>query len=345
MTDMLLKVGELARRTGLTVRTLHHYDEIGLLRPSARSGAGYRLYDLDDIERLHRIQALRQLDIPLAEIAALLQSDSADLGTVIDRQIAALEQQAERALLLRDRLASLRRLVHLKDEANVGDWLDTLAMMAVYDRYFTPEELQRLRARENTHTAILERLVGQVRDLMQRGVSPASPEALALAGPWLVHSLEHMAGDSRLIHKLDALHREQSEIQRLTGVDRAMLDYMTEATAEYRLGLYAKHLDPATIAEIRPRYFAHYRAWPSLIARAHDLQEQGVSPASPEAQMLAASWVKVFQDTWGADPVMREKVRAIHVREPDIMAGSGFAAQTMEFVTLAISHWQGKEKK
>jgi len=50
---MLLKISELARRTGLTVRTLHHYDAIGLLRPSARSSAGYRLYDRSDIKRLH----------------------------------------------------------------------------------------------------------------------------------------------------------------------------------------------------------------------------------------------------------------------------------------------------
>ena len=56
---MLLKVGELAKKSGLTVRTLHHYDAIGLLTPSARADNGYRLYNRDDIARLHRIQALR----------------------------------------------------------------------------------------------------------------------------------------------------------------------------------------------------------------------------------------------------------------------------------------------
>jgi DNA-binding transcriptional MerR regulator len=53
---MLLKVGDLARRTGLTVRTLHHYDEVGLLKPSGRSDAGYRLYSQADVQRLHGIQ-------------------------------------------------------------------------------------------------------------------------------------------------------------------------------------------------------------------------------------------------------------------------------------------------
>ncbi|KQN67535.1 hypothetical protein ASF04_17235 [Duganella sp. Leaf61] len=69
---MLLKIGELAKRTGLTVRTLHHYDAIGLLQPSARTDAGYRLYNRTDIARLHHIQALRKFGLSLADIGASL---------------------------------------------------------------------------------------------------------------------------------------------------------------------------------------------------------------------------------------------------------------------------------
>ena len=64
----MLKVGELAARAGLTVRTLHHYDSIGLLSPSARTDAGYRLYDRDDVARLQQIQALRAFGMALADI-------------------------------------------------------------------------------------------------------------------------------------------------------------------------------------------------------------------------------------------------------------------------------------
>ena len=62
-TPLHLTVGEVARRTGMTVRTLHHYDTIGLVSPSARSDAGYRLYHARDIERLHAVQALKQLGL------------------------------------------------------------------------------------------------------------------------------------------------------------------------------------------------------------------------------------------------------------------------------------------
>ncbi len=54
---MLIQVGELAKRAGITVRTLHHYEQTGLLLPSARSAAGYRLYNLADVQRLHMIRA------------------------------------------------------------------------------------------------------------------------------------------------------------------------------------------------------------------------------------------------------------------------------------------------
>lgn len=71
---MLLKIGELAKLIGLTARALHHYDAIGLVTPSARSG--YRLYNRQGIARLHRIQALRGLGLSLAEIGIMMRKIS-----------------------------------------------------------------------------------------------------------------------------------------------------------------------------------------------------------------------------------------------------------------------------
>lgn len=63
------RVGEVATATGLTVRALRHYDEIGLLVPSERSDAGHRRYTADDLARLYAIRALRHLGLPLADVA------------------------------------------------------------------------------------------------------------------------------------------------------------------------------------------------------------------------------------------------------------------------------------
>ncbi len=75
-TDTALTVGQVAERFGVTVRTLHHYDEIGLLTPSERSRAGYRLYSAGDLSRLHTIVVYRRLELPLEQIAELLAGDT-----------------------------------------------------------------------------------------------------------------------------------------------------------------------------------------------------------------------------------------------------------------------------
>src|SRR5215207_9287185 len=71
MSFEALKVGELARRTGLTIRTLHHYDEIGLLKPSQHTDSGHRLYAAGDVARLQQVISLRQLGFTLLEVLGL----------------------------------------------------------------------------------------------------------------------------------------------------------------------------------------------------------------------------------------------------------------------------------
>lgn len=81
------KVGDLAKATGLTVRTLHHYDDIGLLVPSQRTAAGHRLYAEQDVRRLYRILALRRLGMRLDEITSLLDKDGAGLLETVRRHL------------------------------------------------------------------------------------------------------------------------------------------------------------------------------------------------------------------------------------------------------------------
>jgi MerR family transcriptional regulator, thiopeptide resistance regulator len=81
-----LTVGQVAEQFGVTVRTLHHYDEIGLLVPSERTSAGYRLYSEQDIARLQQVVVYRRLGFALEEIALLLDDPSADVGEHLRRQ-------------------------------------------------------------------------------------------------------------------------------------------------------------------------------------------------------------------------------------------------------------------
>ena len=92
-----LTVGRAAELAGVTVRTLHHYDEIGLMRPSARTAAGYRAYSAGDVERLRQVLAYRRLGFGLREIAALVGDPSADAAAHLRRLRGLLLEQRDRA--------------------------------------------------------------------------------------------------------------------------------------------------------------------------------------------------------------------------------------------------------
>lgn len=97
MDESTMHIGDLAERTGLSLRTLRHYDEIGLLRASGRSDGGYRLYTDSDLERLLLIRRMKPLGFSLEEMADLLQAaDEVDAGGEAARErLDAFIRQAE----------------------------------------------------------------------------------------------------------------------------------------------------------------------------------------------------------------------------------------------------------
>src|SRR3954469_12383602 len=91
-----MNVGEVAALAGVTVRTLHHYDRIGLLSPSGRTSSGYRQYAPADLDRLHQVLLYRELGFPLEEVATLLDDPSADPAAHLRRQHQLLRDRLER---------------------------------------------------------------------------------------------------------------------------------------------------------------------------------------------------------------------------------------------------------
>ena len=87
-------VTEIAKQTGVSVRTLHHYDAIGLLKPTLITEAGYRLYDDTALERLYLILLFRELEFPLKDIAGILDAPDFDRNRVLQQQIELLKAKA-----------------------------------------------------------------------------------------------------------------------------------------------------------------------------------------------------------------------------------------------------------
>jgi MerR family transcriptional regulator, thiopeptide resistance regulator len=140
MTAEQYRIGELARLAGVTVRALHHWDELGLLVPSERTHGGHRLYSTADVERLYRLLALRGIGLPLEEIRGLLDARDGVAETV-RRHLARVEQQIDGLADLRTRLSRLLAAVDGGEEST--QWfLDALEAMSMFEKYYTPAQLQ-----------------------------------------------------------------------------------------------------------------------------------------------------------------------------------------------------------
>ena len=131
--DMRWKVGELARATGLTVRALHHYDNVGLLVPSQRTSGGHRVYDAQDARRLYRILALRRLGFRLDEIASLLDEGGVSLLETVRRHLEQVERELEHQQRLRERLRRILDALQRSAEPPVDDYLGAVEAMTMIE--------------------------------------------------------------------------------------------------------------------------------------------------------------------------------------------------------------------
>jgi DNA-binding transcriptional MerR regulator/uncharacterized glyoxalase superfamily protein PhnB len=132
-SDVGRRVGELAGATGLTVRTLHYYEEIGLLVASGRTGAGHRVYSGADVERLYRICLLRRLGLPLGEIGRALDDPAWNLRAALATHLRDLDRRLETASRLRARLAGLVASIGPSDAPLTEDLLPVLEEMTMLD--------------------------------------------------------------------------------------------------------------------------------------------------------------------------------------------------------------------
>jgi MerR family transcriptional regulator, thiopeptide resistance regulator len=172
------KIGELAQRTGLTVRTLHHYDEIGLLTPAERSDGGHRVYDEASVQRLYRIASLRGLGFPLDAIAQALDSNAFDPRTAVDDHITRLEAQIAQEQQLVGKLHALR------ERLDADDFLTTIEELTMHQRYYTLEQLEQLEQRRQEFGEEQIRAVEQewaeifatLKAEMEAGTDPADPK-------------------------------------------------------------------------------------------------------------------------------------------------------------------------
>jgi MerR family transcriptional regulator, thiopeptide resistance regulator len=237
--EPLIQIGELAAAVGLTVRTLHHYDAIGLLVPAERSQSGRRLYSPSDVRRLYRIVALRRLGLGLSEIGSLLDA-SPDLAHAVRDHLELVERQLELARRLRVTLTRILELLDSGHDPGRERFIDAIGVMIMSESYYTAEQQEQLaerrRALGGEGMAAAERawaeLIEAVRAEQAAGTAPSDPRMQELAARWRGLIEQFTGGDEGIRESLTRMYREQGAQTASRGmVDPELMEYVGRALA------------------------------------------------------------------------------------------------------------------
>jgi DNA-binding transcriptional MerR regulator len=231
------RVGELAQKTGVSVRTLHHYDQIGLLSPSRRTASGHRLYSEAAISTLLRVRSLVQLGFTLEEIKARLRDKDWSPERVLSLHLDKLRQQIADSQRLCQRLESLLARIRGTDGASIGEFLETIEAMTMFEKYYTKEQLQKLDERrqqlgEDAIKAVeaeWPELIAKVRAEMDHGTDPKSPTVQALARRWQELVAMFTGGDTGIRQAAATLYANEPRAREKFGLDRALFEYVGKA--------------------------------------------------------------------------------------------------------------------
>ncbi|NEP19577.1 MAG: MerR family transcriptional regulator [Leptolyngbya sp. SIO4C1] len=250
----LLQIGELAKQTGLSIRTLRYYDEIGLLVPSHRTEAEYRLYSEADIARLQQILSLRQLGFALKEIRECLENPEFSLPQVIDLHLARLQEQMAVSRSLFTKLSKLAQQLQISQSVAVEDLITTMEAITMTQQYLTQEQHDLLEVRLNQGQAEWQHLLTQARSHLAERRDLNDPGVQQMAWRWRASILSFVGGDLQLYEALTQLYQQEgAEAASWGTLDAPTLEYILKAVAmlsvrEELVGFALGRLAPETHA-------------------------------------------------------------------------------------------------
>lgn len=238
METTTFKIGDLSKRTGLSIRTLHYYDEIGLLSPSHRTESGYRVYDKQDIIRLQQIITLKQIGFSLEDVRSCLDNGDRAFAEMVQLHITKIRKQIEMSQQLLQRLESIEQTAAKLDAVPVEEILQIIQVMDMLENYYSPEQLETLKQRqellgeERMQQAQVdwEDLIAQVQVEMEKNTDPASEVVQALVRRRQALIQEFTGGDPEIEAALNQMYEQEGDAVSNWGEnDAALASYMERA--------------------------------------------------------------------------------------------------------------------
>ncbi|WP_239623935.1 MerR family transcriptional regulator [Paenibacillus sp. H1-7] len=229
------KVGDLAGQTGLTVRTLHHYDEIGLFSPSMHSESGHRLYSQEDIAKLQQILSLKQLGFTLEEIKEILSNPYYNKLEVIKFHLDGIKEQIRIKEQMHEQLERIYQQLLTHQEVTAEQFIQLIGVTQMNaDNYFTKEQMEKM----TEHFGSLEQralyvkewaaILANLRIEMAKGTPAESLDVTRLAE---LQSLLTGGGDLSLINAMKKYYMDFPETGEKFGLDAELSEYMKKALA------------------------------------------------------------------------------------------------------------------
>jgi DNA-binding transcriptional MerR regulator len=235
-TEQGWKIGELAKRVGLTVRTLHHYDRIGLFSPSQYTASGHRLYSLGDLQKLQQIVSLKQLGFRLKEIKTMMHDPDYDPAEMLQLQLSRIDKQMDALLELRQRLLQIYDQFRKGGLVSGEQFLTVIRMMNLMrSPHFSDKQIRDLRERyfalgnESHQYAEGQRILAEFRKCRLMGKAPDDRDVLALARRWQ-QAMDALAlADPKLIQSAEQYYKENPEEGLFHGMDRELYLFIKKA--------------------------------------------------------------------------------------------------------------------
>jgi len=238
------KAQQFARLAGVTVRALHHYDRLGLLKPSGRSDAGYRLYRARDLARLEQIVVLKFLGLPLKQIGRLLKRES-PLADTLQRQQVVLAEKRQQLDAAVQAIARAERSLLAGGEPDWGLFTQIVKEIEMQNdtewgkKYYSPEAQAKIEERKKLWNPELQAQVTEdwtelLRDVgAALGEDPAGPKAQALAVRWRKLVDGFSGGDPEVQKGLNRMWADKAnwpagEAQRFQ-IDPAVQEFIVKA--------------------------------------------------------------------------------------------------------------------